>query len=212
MNRSGISWTVCLTLAVALVALPAIATDGEQGASESKQTEEAKSPEKGSKLSPLVQASRTVRGEKKDGEAKVYGNDDLDEMFGPSESAPSTTQDDSEPTEPTETAQPVEGEAQPDALEQMFANEARKKEQATEITGAEQRVADAKQKIVDLEKRLLAAKNPLLARPSAPEEGAEEWNAGDAQSRVRQTEQQIATAREMLAEAERELAELKRGS
>ena len=212
MNRSGISRTFCLTLilAAALLALPAFAADGEKEAA-SKETEQAKSPENESNVSPLVQASRKVRGEKKETGAKVYGNDDLDEMFGPSESTPPVAQAQGS-TEPTESTSPAEGEAQPDALEQMFANEARKKEQAIEIAGAEQRVADAKQKIADLEKRMLAVKNPLLARPSAPEEGAEEWNAGDAGARVRQTEQQIADARKALAEAERELSELKRGS
>jgi len=211
MNRSGMNRTVCLTLALVLLALPAIASAGETDSSKSKESQEAKSPENESNVSPLIQASRRARGEKKDSEAKVYGNDDLDEMFGPSESTPPAAQDE-DSTEPTEAARPAEGEAQPDALEQMFAREARKKEQATEIAGAEQRVTDAKQAIVDLEKRLLAVKNPLLARPSAPEEGAEEWNAGDGQSRVQQTEQQIAAAREALAEAERELSELKRGS
>jgi hypothetical protein len=211
MNRSGTNWTVWLTLALVLLALPAIATAGETDTSKSKEAQEAKSPENESNVSPLIRASRRARGEKQDSEAKVYGNDDLDEMFGPSESTPPEAQD-ADSTEPTEAARPAEGEAQPDALEQMFASEARKKERATEIAGAEQRVTDAKQAIVDLEKRLLAVKNPLLARPSAPEEGAEEWKAGDGQSRLQQTELQIAAAREALAEAERELSELKRGS
>jgi hypothetical protein len=208
MNRSGIGWTVWLTLTLALIALPAIAKEGHEVASESGKTEKAESSQDESNLSPLVQASRRVRAEEKDVEVKVYGNDDLNEMFGPSESTPTATQDE----ESTGVAETAEVEALPDALEQMFAGEARKKERATEISGAEQRITDAKQAIVDLEKRLLAVKNPLLARPSAPEEGADEWNAGDGQTRVRQTEQQIAAARKALADAERELSDLKRGS
>ncbi len=79
------------------------------------------------------------------------------------------------------------------------------------MADAENQVMQARQRITDLEKRKLALKNPFLARPDEPEENAEQWQAMDGDQRVHQTEIEMQSARDALAQAEAELDRL-RGS
>jgi hypothetical protein len=212
MMRSAmarIGW-VCFVL-VLVVTVPATlaqdsgaATEGSTGADE----------EAGPKLSPFV---RATGGKAAASSEKVYTNDDLERLRGAgpaSSQAPSPSRDGEPPADGA--ADTAEGSAKPpeakSALDQLFECETLRQEHAQKVADAEQQVVAAKQRLADLERRLLAIKNPLLARPAAPEEGAEEWNSADGQQRVQQTESQIQAARDEIAQAERDLAELQRSS
>jgi hypothetical protein len=205
MTRS-VPWFVSVCF-VTVFAFAAGATLAQE--SESDETGQAEA-ESGTKLSPLVLAT----GGKGGTSTKVYTNEDLKKMHsGELESPTETTPSSSAPAKKTDGAEQAQVE-QPaptkSALDQMFEREAARKEHDQKIADAEQAVTDAKQRVVDLEKRLLAIRNPLLARPGAPEEGADEWERGNGQQRVKMTEEQTQAAREAVAQAERELAELRR--
>jgi hypothetical protein len=170
------------------------------------ETTDKRESEEGPKASPFVHATGGKPGKQP---AKVYGNAELKKMFGP---APDTIV---LPATPAGRPSGDSGEAAAppsDALESLFAGEAKKKERAARIAEGEQEVAAARQKVTDLEKRMLAVRNPYLARPKAPEEGAEEWLAADTRKRVELTAQQLEAARAAVTEAEQALAELRRST
>jgi hypothetical protein len=182
--------SLCLVLAGA-AAIPAPAADGGEQAQE-----KAKKPS--------------------NAPAKVYTNEDLKRLSAKGPGREETTL----PPGPA-SAQATEGDAKPeppsgeeeeaDPLDQLFAREAARKEHAKQVAQAEERVAAAKQQVADLEKRLLAIKNPFLARPKAPEdeEAAAAWEGGGGPERVEQTQGQLEAARAEVAQAERDLAELR---
>jgi hypothetical protein len=194
-----------LVFAVATTSVPAGQSEGDKDSDRASTS--AKESEQ--KLSPLVHAT----GGKQGASSKVYTNDDLKQLQGTGSSGssaePAKPQPASEtkPGEPAAAAKP--GEPAKSALDQMFEQEALRKEHVQKIAEAEQRVVDARQRVVDLEKRRLAIRNPLLARPAAPEEGADEWAGANGQQRVEMTDSQIQAAKDEVAQAELDLATLR---
>jgi hypothetical protein len=164
--------------------------------------------------SPIAQAT----GGKAKGStgSKVYGNDDLEKMFGPAEPArpePETTSDGSADA-PDASTPPATQEREKTALERMQVSKAEGEERATKVHEAEGRVTAARERVAKLEQRLLATKNPFLSRPAPPEEGedgAEGWEKKDGRERVQTTQGEIEKAKQDLAKAERELAEARAG-
>jgi len=206
MIGSSMKAVVGFVMILALVSFAATAGETQEPSADRSDGGDQKTEE--AQPSPLVQAT----GGKADGKReKVYGNDDLEKMFGPAPAradGSSVANSDESATEKPKAAASA-ATAGDSALDQLFAGEARKREHAASIAAAETQVAEAKQRLADLEKRLLASRNPLLARPKPPEEGAEEWNRADAAGRVEQTQAGIEAARKAVAEAQRELAALR---
>ena len=197
---------------VSILALVVAAPTAQCGETESKQAADPQTtdePKPDPKLSPFVQAT----GGPDRSSSKVFTNKDLKKLQGMGSSSASTSSSSPTPVPtPTRDKPPaVEAAAsQPKtALEQMFEQEALRKEHEQKIVEAEQRVVTARQSVVDLEKRLLAIKNPFLARPKTPEDGAREWESGNSQQRVDMTEARVQAAREEIAQAERDLAALR---
>jgi len=194
-----------LAFAVATTPVPAGQSEGDKDSDRASTS--AKESEQ--KLSPLVNAT----GGKPGSSSKVYTNDDLKQLQGTgssdSSAEPAKPQAASEtkPGQPAAAAKPAEPPKS--ALGQMFEQEALRKEHVQKIAEAEERVVDAKQRVVDLEKRRLAIRNPLLARPAAPEEGADEWAGANGEQRVEMTNSQIEAARDEVAQAESDLAALR---
>ena len=203
MTRSAKVWTVTLCVALALGAPATSATAGE-----GERTDAPTESEK--ELSPFIFATG---GKSPSSGAKAYSNVDLERMFGaapPPAEAPAASgagaTGSATDVEPAEAEPPAEAKS---ALDQLLERRTFEQERAQKVADAEQRVADARQRIADLERRVLAVKNPFLARPAAPEEGAEEWAQGDEAQRLKQAEDQLQAARDGLAEAERELTDLR---
>jgi len=189
--------TACILLAFAtFCAAPVLGAD------------EAKAPasggEKEETVNPIVQAARN--NEKKGSDVKVYSNEDLQKLYG----GGSLKTDEPETASGEGTLPTTPTEPDYDQLKQMLEQQGKAKQRDKEIVEAETKVADARQRIADLEKRILATKNPLLARPAAPEEGADEWNKMSAPERVDRSKQDLEAARTQLAEAEAELNRLRR--
>jgi len=188
-----------LVFAVATTPVPAGQSEGDKdsdGASTSAKESEQK-------LSALVHAT----GGKQGSSSKVYTNDDLKQLQGTGSSGSSAEPAKPQPASETKPGQTAESPKS--ALDQMFEQEALRKEHVQKIAEAEQRVVDARQRVVDLEKRRLAIRNPLLARPAAPEKGADEWAGANGGQRVRMTDSQIEAARDEVAQAESDLAALR---
>jgi hypothetical protein len=198
MRRTALA--TCFTAMLSLsIVIPAMGTE-PTGETESDQAaaDESSEPQR----SPLLEATG---GKKRSASDKVFTNDDLEKLSG----GGSETRKASPRKSSRGDGESVAAPKADDALEQMFAKEARRKEHREKIVQAEARVVEAKQRVVDLEKRGLAIKNPLLPRPSAPEEGAEAWQAGDARQRVDQTTSRLEAAREQVSQAESDLAALR---
>jgi hypothetical protein len=206
--------SLCLVLACA-AAIPAPAADGgEQGTDPAADREAEGEEASDASLSPLIHATG---GKSSATPVKVYTNEDLKRVSGtgpgpaettlpPSPASEPATGGGAEPEPPSAAGEPTS------ALDELFAREARRQEHVRLIALAEERVATAKQRVADFEKRMLAIRNPLLARPKPPEdeEEATAWQDSDATGRVQQTEGQLEAARAEVAQAERDLAELRR--
>lgn len=213
MTRTAMVWIGCMGLVLAFaVTSPATVAQSDERDSESgteQGTESAKASEP--EVAPFVHA-RGGKGTTSPG--KVYTNEDLARLSGsepaPPSDAPAAAARAGETESGEEPGKAPDAQEEKSALDKLFEREALRKEHQQKVAEAEQRVAAAKERITDLEKRELAIKNPFLARPKAPEEGAEEWERSDGPQRVKQTEDQLRAAREELAEAERELDELRR--
>jgi len=203
MRRSWLVWVVFMGLVPALgFAAPTASDDGEDP--EKKPSSEETGARPGAEPSPWVQATG---GKASKEPARVYRNADLERLYGGEATTPTAAPSAPVPAPPAG----VEGQPQ-DALEQLFAREAARLEHAKQVAAAEQRAEAARQKLVDAEKRLTAVRNPYLARPGAPEEGAEAWDQADGAQRASQSEAMIRAARDEVAEAERALADLRRAN
>ena len=203
MTPAAITKFGCLLLVVSVTA--ALAGAGEPSPKE-KPAESAQKAAVSSKTdtvrSPYVQAA--TKRPKRPG-TKTYSNEDLERMFGGGVPRAATPVAEGSPG-PAGTA---DGAKSP--LEQVLEQERLAEERRRQIVAGEKKVAEARQRIVDLERRTLALKNPLWgARPAPPEEGREEWDQMDGRQRVNQADAQVEAARQDLALAQRELAELLR--
>jgi hypothetical protein len=205
------AWIGCMCLVLTFaVASPATAAQSDERDSESgsekgtEDTEESKP-----KVAPFAQATG---GKGSTSPGKVYTNEDLARLSGSEPAPPSGAPASGASASETDSGAEQTGASAPkeekSALDQLFERQALREEHKQQVTKAADRVAAAKERIADLEKRALAVKNPFLARPEAPEEGAEEWERGNGPQRLKQTEDQLEAARDELAEAERALAEL----
>jgi hypothetical protein len=213
---SRLAYLPCLTflaLALAVTLTPARAADEDESrpatSGKTPSSSESKAEQDAEEVSPFVRAVSRPAGR---APVPVYGNDDLERMFGPptpaaeSETAVVAGGDAMAPAE----APPPDGApaGEPSALDEMFAAEAGKQERHQQVGEAEKRVAEARQRVAEIEKRQLAVRNPFLARPEVSAEEAEAWNAADGEQRAAKTEQDLAAAREALAKAEQDLAAL----
>jgi hypothetical protein len=165
--------------------------------------------EKAAEESPYAQATNNA---KRKAPAKSYTNADLERMFGPSgdtEKPPeeATPAEEEGGEEPADSAEKPAEEA-PDPLKKLFEDEKKREEHEVKIGEATEKIAAAERRVADLERRALAISNPLLARPTAPEDGAEEWDAADSVERLEQNEAAIEAAREELEQARAELEQL----
>jgi hypothetical protein len=204
---------MCLVLTFA-VASPATAAQSDERDSEPDSEKKTEGTEKSkSKVAPFVHATG---GKGSTSQGKVYTNEDLARLSGsepaPQAGAPASGASARETDSGAEQTGATDTKEEKSALDQLFERQALREEHKQKVTEAVDRVAAAKERITDLEKRALAVKNPFLARPKAPEEGAEEWERGSGPQRLKQTENQLQAARDELAEAERELAELQRSA
>jgi len=154
--------------------------------------------------SPYVQATKNA---KKKTPAKSYSTEDLERMYGPTTPIEIVESPDSGSESDAKT--PAEDK---DPLKQLFEGEKQREEHEAQVAAASQKVAEAERKVAELERRSLAIRNPLLPRPEAPEEGAEEWNAADAQGRLEQNTAAIEAAKTELEKAREELATLQRAT
>ena len=187
-------------LAVALIGLTPVACATEE---EPKQ-EETKAAESS--------------GEKEaEEEVKVYTNADLEKMFSeesdsekvPPTTLPSTPPPAAEPAKPAETATPPAESKPTDALTLMQQQQAQREERQRTVAEAEKTVADARARIKQLEERVMALKNPYRARPVIPDDEKEEWDSMGTRKRLEDSEEKLRLAREELAKAEKDLAQIK---
>jgi hypothetical protein len=224
MSRTATAWIGCVGLALALaVASPATAAQSGERDTSSGSEKGTEGPEQSkAKVAPFVEAKG---GKGSTSPVKVYTNEDLERLAGSEPAAateaPASAADAKKAesgAEPVDAKEAESGAEPPDAvdtqekksaLDELFEQQAARKEHEEKVAEAEKRVAAAKERIKDLEKRALEIKNPYLPRPKAPEEGAEEWERSNGPQRLKQTNDQLQAARDELAEAERELAELR---
>ena len=192
-----------LVLALASSAAPARAGENDKS-SPPKASEAPAEDDEASEASPFMQA---VSHDAKRKSVPVYGNDDLERMFGSPAPAPA-----GKPAAAvaagTEPAVDQAAAGEPSALDQVLEAEANRRDLQQQIEEAKQGVAEARTRVAEAEKRSLATRNPLLPRPEVPPEEAEAWNAADGTARASKADQDLAAAREALAKAEQDLATL----
>jgi hypothetical protein len=154
---------------------------------------------------PFLKAARGKPGQP--AEDKVYGNEDLERLFGP---PPPEEEPAAEPP-----AAAVPGEAPPaqpgDPLAELQAQRRKAEERAAAIVEAEKKIADLNERIANLERTKIAIHNPLLARPVAPEGSGPEWDNMAGPERVAVVDRLIEATRIEIQQAEQELERVRRG-
>jgi hypothetical protein len=155
-------------------------------------------------------------------EVKVYTNADLEKMFAdesdsekvpptklPPATEPGETAKPAEPAEPPKTAAPPAASKPADALALMQQQQAQREEEQRTIAEVEKGVADARARVKELEERIMALRNPFRARPVIPEDEKADWDSMGTRQRLEDSEEKLRLAREELAKAEKELAEIR---
>jgi hypothetical protein len=181
-------------------------------AGEPEKTAKPAEPQAGTKaVSPLVIAARNVP--KPVGEVKVYTNDDLEKMFGPSrvEEAPAGDIEQQAAAAAAGTEPPPPGgmqqiEPAPDAVREVLDEERREQQNSERIAQAEAKLVAAQEAVSQLERDIQAMRNPYLPKPKAPEGTSEdEWAAMAVPARLANTEKRLEQARVNLGRAQAEL-------
>jgi hypothetical protein len=147
---------------------------------------------------PFLKAARGKAGEPV--QDKVYGNDDLERLFGPppaAEQAPAA-----EPEPGTESAPPVPPPDPGNVLAEIEEQRKQAEERAAVAAEAEKKITDLRDRLASLERAKIAVHNPLLARPEAPEGHAAEWDKMSGTERVTLLDSLIDATRRELEQAE----------
>ncbi|MCP3979075.1 MAG: hypothetical protein GY716_07055 [bacterium] len=199
-------------LAIPVIAALAL---GVVAAGETSESEKKKDDAKPAASSPYQKAITT----KRDPEAKVYTNADLEKMSAGQDIPPtrlpplppSTTVEDTSKRSPSPDG--PRSRKQADPLEWMEGKKQRAEAQGTARAEVEERVGAAESRVAQLEKQLRSVSNPLLPRAWTVEpEDAEKkaaWDGADNQGKLAQTKQMLEEARAELAAAKQELDRLR---
>jgi hypothetical protein len=147
---------------------------------------------------PFLKAARGKAGEP--AQDKVYGNDDLERLFGPP--PPVEEEAAAEPAPAAEGAAPA---PQPgDPLAEIEDQRKQALERAAAAAEAEKKVTELRDRLASLERAKIAVHNPLLARPEAPEGHADEWEKMSGTERATLIDSLIDATRRELEQLERE--------
>jgi hypothetical protein len=151
---------------------------------------------------PFLKAARGKGGEPTPGEDKVFGNDDLERLFGPPPPVEQETA--AEPVPAGEGATPPPAPAPGDALAEIEEQRKQAAERAAAAAEAEKKVSELRDRLASLERAKIAVHNPLLARPEAPEGHGEEWERMNGTERATLIDSLIEATRRELEQVEQD--------
>ena len=147
-------------------------------------------------------------------DSEVITNEDLERMWSglsPTERLQGVYQAERHIGTPAGDAGAAAGKGEANAGEWLEKRQASEADTRTKTAEAEKKVADLRAKVDELERRLLAVRNPLLPRRYAERKNEEDksWDQKTNPERVQATEDELKKAKDDLAAAERELAQLR---